>query len=161
MSALILKNQVLLDMYILTVYFLDSCSWIVFLKKQMRTLAANHLLKTNCPTFCFYRFDRRLKRSKMRPIRMLNHWHSWFLKTLQVLNMSHICTFNIGHPMLLSDKTFSLLPQLLRTQDRAFNVYLSNLIELLFTTKLDWWHFCIKLLRLRQTSVLLEQMHNF
>ena len=37
---------------ILAVYFVVSCSWITFLKKQRRTLAANHLMKTNL-TFCF------------------------------------------------------------------------------------------------------------
>ena len=32
---------------------MDSCSWIVFLKKQRRTLSANHLMKTNLLTFFF------------------------------------------------------------------------------------------------------------
>ena len=97
---------------------MDSCCWIVYLKKQSWTLAAKHLMITNVLTFCLWfkedLVNWRLKRSKMCLIWMLSHWHTWFSKTLQVL---FPCKHDVPHDVvLLSDMLFSLLWQLLCTQ---------------------------------------------
>ena len=125
MAFQILPEVSLETKLILAIYFVGSCSWIVFLKKHKRILAANHFGEIKLSHFLFlvYRFHWRLKQSKTRPIRMLSHWRTWFSKSLQVFfpcehdMISHMCTFNIGHPVLLLDMLFSLLWQQLWIQN--------------------------------------------
>ena len=75
--------------------------------------------------------------------------------------MSHMHTFNIRHPVLLS-----LLRQLVHTQqfkftNKAFKVYLCNLIKAFFYHKTGLMTLLHQVIVSRQTSVLLQQIYHF
>ena len=145
----------------MVLYFVDSCSWIVFLKKQRRPLAANHLMKTNFLA-CFF----------------LVYWFDWFgTPDFQKLcKYFHLRTWCLICVLLISDVLCCCPTCCFHYCDnccehttvsfthKAFKIYLCNLIEaFFFTTKLDWWHCCIKLLRLPSDVrfVLLQQIYHF
>ena len=128
-------------------------------------------MKTNFLTLLLvYRFDWRLKCSKMRPIRMLSHWHTRVSKTLQVFflcehDVSHVhfwyrtsCVAD-GHVIFIIVTTVVQIKPLVTHTKHSKYTFVINLTEAMFITKFDYGHFFIKLLRLRQKSVLSQQIY--
>ena len=109
---------------ILAVYFVYSFSWTVVLEKLRRILAANHLVKTNFLTFCFYHTN--LTEDLNAPRCVLSG--SLLISTPDLQKLCkyssldvHISTYNIGHPVLLPVVLFSLLWQLLCTKNNCLH----------------------------------------
>ena len=88
---------------------LNCVKQIVFLKKQRRTLAANHLMKTTFLSFCsqFTDFTEGLNTLRCFRSECLAIGTPDFRKLYKYYPlakmMPHMCTFNIRHPVLLSD----------------------------------------------------------
>ena len=123
-----------------------------FLQKQGRTVAANHLMKTTFLAFCSQFTDFTEGLNTLRCVRSgcLAIGTPDFQKLCPysplAKMMSHMCTFNIGHLVLLQDMLFSLLIvttvvhiKAVGYTRKAFKVYFCNFSEALFATK-NWIH---------------------
>ena len=137
--------------------FVDSCSLTAFFKKEKRTLAAYHLMRTNFLTF--FKFtelsedlntlnasdpDAHLIFKNSASILPLRAWFP-----ICVLLISDICVA-VGHAVFVNVTTVVNTQQLtfLVSRTKHSKYTFVTLLKHFFTTKLDWWHFCIKLLRL-------------
>ena len=139
---------------ILVVYFVDSCrcSW----------KAVNHLMRTNFLTFWFYFKDLTEKLNALRCVRSgcLTIGTRLIWKNSESILV--LLTWCPTCALLISDILCCCLTccflycanccayTKVDYKHKALKVYLCNLIEALFINKLDWWHFCIKLLHLCQ-----------
>ena len=138
--------------FILVVYFVYSCSWIAFLKKQKRTLATKHLMETTFLTFCFQFTDFTEDLNDLRCVRCgwlaigtpdfqklckyspLPKWNpTCVLLILDILCCCRTCYFHYCINCCARKAVCYT--------HKAFKVYFCYLIEEFFTTKLDSWHF--------------------
>ena len=94
---------------------MDSCNLIVYLKKAKLTLAGNHLMTTNFLTSWFYFTNLTEDLTALSCVRsgclaIGTPDRQKLCQYSSLANMmSNMCTINIRHPVLLSDKLFSLL----------------------------------------------------
>ena len=128
---------------------MDSFRWIVILKQERRTLLLSFWWRLSAKLSHFfllvYWFDwKDPSNPGAYPLAHLIFKNSASIPPLQT--QCPICILLIlDMPCLCGTCCFCYCDSCTR---KAFKVYLCNLIETLLTTKLDWWHFCIKLWRL-------------